>query len=212
MIREKSAQMGKPRLCKFSKEMVQLALGHTGDEEELSLLDMYRRSNAILKKVECLKRLYTMEQIKELFQELWVESDAEEYYCYVCADEVLASCHTFRYENIRAYSLLRWDFEDQTQVWDREERAWISRKKIDDPFRLVQIEGVLVSESHRNQGIGTKFLRKVLDHLSSRSNHLFVYINVEGDNLPAQRCYQKVMEYSGENHPLNYENRYWIVK
>ena len=203
--------MGGSSLYKFSKEMFQLALGHT-DDEELSLLNMYKRSNAILKKVERLKCLYTMEQIQEIFQELWVESDAEAYYCYVRADEVFASCHTFHYESIRAYPLVRWNFEDRTQIWDREGKKWINLKKVDDYFSLVQIEGVIVSESHRNQRIGTEFLQKVVNQIRTRSNHRFIYINVEGDNLPAQRCYQKVMEYSGANHPLNCENRYWVVK
>lgn len=204
--------MGTSHLCKFSKKMFQLALGHTCDEDELSLLDRYRRSKGYMRKVELLKRLYAEDQIEEIYQELWVESDAEAYYCYVCADEVLASCHTFHHENIQAYPLVRWDYENLTQIRDSESSLLISQKKEDGPFRLVQIEGVFVSESHRNKGICTSFLKEVLVQLRSRSVDRYLYISAEGDNLPAKRCYEKVFEYSGSEHPWCREHRYWIVK
>ena len=204
--------MGKPRLCVFPEMVFRLALGHSDSEDELSLLDRYRRSKGFMKKVELLTSLYTMGEIEEIYKELWVESDAEAYYCYVRDREVLASCHTFHHERFEAYSLVWWNLENLTQIRDSESSLLISQKKEDGPFRLVQIEGVFVSESHRNKGICTSFLKEVLIQLRSRSNDRYLYISAEGDNLPAKRCYEKVFEYSGSEHPWCREHRYWIVK
>ena len=55
------------RLLIFSKLIFQLALGHSDSEDEISMLDMYRRSKGLMKKAKLLKRLYTEDQIEAIY-------------------------------------------------------------------------------------------------------------------------------------------------
>lgn len=210
--------MVKCRLLIFCIHHFLLALGQTDDDD--TILNMFGRSEGFRKNVERLKRLYSMDQIQFLYDDVFRTSDAIAFYCYVMGDEILATCYTFGLLSIEANALVQWkaysdglNFEDRIQIWNRESKDYISLKKGDDPIGLVQIEEVAVSESHQNRGIGTEFLKKVLVHLRSQSKHTYFYINAEKCNIPAVKCYRKVFEYEGtESMIYNQPAVYWVVK
>ena len=174
----------------------------------------------IREKIELLKRLFTMEEIQNLYVDLWKASDALAFYCYVRDDQVLASCHILRHDYTRAYPFVRWDYKDQTKIWNRKKEDWIFEKKGHHvhPFNIVQIEDLSVSD--QDEGIAENFLKELLVLLNFQSKTLYIYANADNDDISTVKSYTNLFGYEGEDLPVYAKMniipdagiRYWIVQ